>query len=101
MRVDADEIERETFESSLKLGVKALKRLGMDPDVAERSARLFRLYDEKLLREMEKHWGDDFAAYQRVARDSNALFEELMRRDIARPDDALELEEDETLERGA
>lgn len=94
-RAEADEIERETFESSLKLGVKALKRLGMDPDLAERSARLFRLYDEKLLREMEKHWGGaDFAAYQRVARDSQAMFEDLMRRDISRTDDALELEED-------
>ena len=85
MRRETDEIEREMFEGSLRLGVKALRRLGVDPHAAERAGLMFRKYDHKLLVEMEKHYGGDFSAYQRAVRDRTALFEDLMRHDLDTP----------------
>lgn len=83
MQKNVDGIERETFESSVRLGVKALGLLGQTPFRAERAGRVFRSYDEKLLGEMSKLWGGDFAAFQKAVRDRSALFEELLRVDMA------------------
>jgi glutathione-regulated potassium-efflux system ancillary protein KefC/glutathione-regulated potassium-efflux system protein KefB len=83
MQRKVDGFERETFESSLRLGVRTLGILGLTPFRAERAGRVFRSYDEKLLVEMAKLWGGDFAAFQKTVRDRSALFEELMRVDIA------------------
>ena len=83
MQKNVDALERETFESSIRLGVKALMQLGQNSFRAERAGRVFRSYDEKLLAEMSKLWGGDFAAFQKTVRDRSALFEELMRVDIA------------------
>ncbi|MDX2234505.1 MAG: monovalent cation:proton antiporter-2 (CPA2) family protein [Hyphomonadaceae bacterium] len=83
MQRNVDALERETFESSIRLGVKTLGLLGQSSFRAERAGRVFRSYDEKLLAEMSKLWGGDFAAFQKAVRDRSALFEELMRVDIA------------------
>jgi glutathione-regulated potassium-efflux system ancillary protein KefC len=83
MQRNVDGFERETFESSIRLGVKTLGVLGQTSFRAERAGRVFRSYDEKLLAEMSKLWGGDFAAFQKAVRDRSALFEELMRVDIA------------------
>lgn len=82
MAKNVDAVERETFESSVRLGVKTLGVLGFPAYRAQRAADLFRKYDEKLLAEMSKHWGTDFAAYQKVVRDRTAMFEDLMRTDM-------------------
>jgi glutathione-regulated potassium-efflux system ancillary protein KefC/glutathione-regulated potassium-efflux system protein KefB len=78
-----DGVEREMFEGGVRLGVTALRVLGYGVHRAERAGRLFRRYDERLSEEMSAHWGGDFAAYQRAVRDSTALFEDLMQRDMA------------------
>lgn len=78
-----DGLERETFESSVRLGVKTLSLLGFTPFRAERAGRVFRSYDEKLLAEMSKLWTGDVAAFRTAVRDRTALFEELMRVDMA------------------
>ncbi len=83
MQRNVDALERETFESSIRLGVKTLAMLGQNAFRAERAGRVFRSYDEKLLSEMSKLWGGDFAAFQKAVRDRSALFEELLRVDIA------------------
>ena len=83
MQKNVDGVERETFESSVRLGVKALGLLGQTSFRAERAGRVFRSYDEKLLGEMSKLWGGDFAAFQKAVRDRSALFEELLRVDMA------------------
>lgn len=75
-------VERETFESSVRLGAKALVSLGYAPFKAEKAAELFRKYDERLLREMAAESREDFAAFQKVVRDRSAMFEELMRADM-------------------
>jgi glutathione-regulated potassium-efflux system ancillary protein KefC/glutathione-regulated potassium-efflux system protein KefB len=78
-----DGLERETFEGGVRLGVAVMRGLGQTAHQAERAGRLFRRYDDKLLKEMSQYWGDDFAAYQRAVRDRTALSEQLMQRDIA------------------
>jgi glutathione-regulated potassium-efflux system ancillary protein KefC/glutathione-regulated potassium-efflux system protein KefB len=83
MQKNVDALERETFESSIRLGVKTLQLLGQTSFRAERAGRVFRAYDEKLVSEMSKLWTGDRAAFLKIARDRSALFEELMRVDIA------------------
>lgn len=83
MQKNVEALERETFESSIRLGVKALQLLGQNSFRSERAGRVFRSYDEKLLGEMSKLWSGDRAAFLKISRDRSALFEELMRVDIA------------------
>jgi monovalent cation:proton antiporter-2 (CPA2) family protein len=83
MAKNVDALERETFESSVRLGIKTLNKLGFGAYQAERAGELFRKYDDKLLAEMSKLWGGDYAEYQKVVRDRTAMFEDLMRTDMA------------------
>jgi voltage-gated potassium channel Kch len=79
---NVDGFERETFDSSVRLGMKTLNALGVSNYHAERAGEVFRRYDEKILHEMSKHWGADMATFQKMVRDNTAMFEELMRTDI-------------------
>lgn len=105
MAKEVDALERETFDSSVRLGVKTLAMLGFGAYQSERAGELFRRYDEKLLGEMAALWGGDFAAYQKVVRDRTAMFEDLMRTDMAAMrsanDDEMEAVEAEAGEGGA
>ncbi|MBT9447300.1 MAG: cation:proton antiporter [Hyphomonadaceae bacterium] len=105
MAKEVDALERETFESSVRLGVKTLAMLGFGAYQSERAGELFRRYDEKLLGEMAGLWSGDFAAYQKVVRDRTAMFEDLMRTDMAAMrsanDDEAEAVEAEAGEGGA
>jgi voltage-gated potassium channel Kch len=80
IRRKVDIIQRETFGSSLDMGVEALKLLGMRSFRAQRIAATFKASDEHLLYEMAAIEGDD----QLVAR-SRQSREELER--ILRADD--------------
>ncbi|MDZ4775274.1 MAG: monovalent cation:proton antiporter-2 (CPA2) family protein [Alphaproteobacteria bacterium] len=79
---NVDGLERETFESSVRLGVKTLGMLGVNTYQAERAGELFRKYDDKLLLEMSELRTGDYAEFQKVVRDRTAMFEELMRTDM-------------------
>jgi glutathione-regulated potassium-efflux system ancillary protein KefC/glutathione-regulated potassium-efflux system protein KefB len=76
-----DDVERETFEAGLRLGIKAMRVLGMRANQAERAGRFFRRHDERLLNEMVKHWGTD--DFREILRSRQSMTEELMRRDLA------------------
>ena len=69
--------ERETFVSSIELGVTALEMLGLSRMTARRAASKFRAYDENLILELEKVWGDDGAYGQAVSKGIKALQETL------------------------
>jgi glutathione-regulated potassium-efflux system ancillary protein KefC len=75
------EVERETFEGGLRLGVKALKSLGLDEANAERAGRIFRRHDEAQLAEMERHFGDD-EAFRAAARTYSNMLGDVMARDL-------------------
>ncbi|HWA21874.1 MAG TPA: monovalent cation:proton antiporter-2 (CPA2) family protein [Caulobacterales bacterium] len=80
-RRGADEIEREMFEGSLRMGVKTLVALGLDAANAERAGRIFRRHDEAQLNEMAQFYGDD-EAYRLASRERSAMLNEVMRRDL-------------------
>jgi voltage-gated potassium channel Kch len=52
-------IYRETFDTSLRLGVDVLKLLGYQPEEATRSARTFFMYDERMLKHLSAIRNDD------------------------------------------
>jgi glutathione-regulated potassium-efflux system ancillary protein KefC/glutathione-regulated potassium-efflux system protein KefB len=77
----ADEIEREMFEGSLRLGVKTLAALGLDLENAERAGRIFRRHDEAQLIDMAQFYGDD-EAYRLASRERSEMLGDVMRRDL-------------------
>lgn len=51
--------KRETFDSSISLGVEALKLLGESTENATRAGEIFRQHDENALISLAEVWGDD------------------------------------------
>jgi monovalent cation:proton antiporter-2 (CPA2) family protein len=76
-------IERETFESALNFGRKALLKLGVSDRRALRSAILFREQDEKFFKELAPVVGEE-ENYIMAARDSRETTERLLRAEMAR-----------------
>ena len=76
-----DDIYRETFESSLRMGIDALEVLGVRAHRAHRAAQRFRRHDEASLRELagKQH---DRAQYFTVAREHMQLLETTMLHDL-------------------
>ena len=59
LRAHIEGFRRETFDSALRLGIDALKALGLDSAAAERAGEIFVEHDEQALIELAKYWGDD------------------------------------------
>jgi len=59
IRHEIEGFRRETFDSALRLGVDALKVLGIEKDRAEHVANLFAKHDEEGIEKLAKLWGDD------------------------------------------
>jgi hypothetical protein len=76
-------IERETFESALNYGRKALLKLGVSERRALRAAILFREQDEKFFKELAPVAGED-ENYIMAARDSRETTERLLRAEMTR-----------------
>ncbi|TAN05927.1 MAG: glutathione-regulated potassium-efflux system protein KefB [Rhodanobacteraceae bacterium] len=64
LTADPDDVVRETFYSSLKMGALTLQALGMGADAARTSVELFRHHDEQLLRDQHLVYDDDVALRQ-------------------------------------
>jgi glutathione-regulated potassium-efflux system protein KefB len=64
LTADPDDVVRETFYSSLKMGALTLEALGMGADAARASVELFRHHDEQLLRDQHLVYDDDVALRQ-------------------------------------
>jgi glutathione-regulated potassium-efflux system ancillary protein KefC len=82
LRRKVDGLERETFEGSVRLGVAALRQLGMPAHAADRAGKIFRRYDERLFADMARHWGD-IDAYRAAMLGQRNMVEDLLRRDMA------------------
>lgn len=65
IRRGVDVVQRETFESALGMGVKALQLLGVRSYKAHRAAQIFKHHDEEALHEMAFVEGDDSALMAR------------------------------------
>jgi len=80
LKKGADGVERETFESALKLGERALKRLGFPARRAAKAAGLFRKHDLAAFERLAPVWGED--RYILASRDANETMERLLRADL-------------------
>jgi voltage-gated potassium channel Kch len=76
-----ERVYRETLDTSLRLGTDVLRSLGMPAYTAHRAAKLYRRADETFLRKMVEHRKKDRAAFLNAARESQAIFESVMRAD--------------------
>ena len=74
-------IERETFEGALRLGEEALKRLGFTGWRAKQAAHRFRAHDEETLREIYRHYHEDFEQRIRISADARERLREIMQSD--------------------
>jgi monovalent cation:proton antiporter-2 (CPA2) family protein len=96
LKAGAHEVERETYESALNFGRRALVRLGVGERRALRAAVLFREHDAKLFRELQSSFTLD-DRYIQSTRASRETMQRLLQAEMARlaEDDD---EEDERVE---
>lgn len=83
VRVGGDEIVRETFESSLLFGKKALLRLGLSERRAAKAVSVFRDHDMKLFKKLAPIYGEE-EQYAMAVRDSRETMEKLLTEEMRR-----------------
>jgi len=83
-------VERETFESALSMGRRALMKLGLSERRASRAAALFREQDDKFFKQLAPVAGEE-ESYIMAARDARETTERLLRAEMQKIAD----EEDE------
>jgi glutathione-regulated potassium-efflux system ancillary protein KefC/glutathione-regulated potassium-efflux system protein KefB len=83
LRNGADAVERETFESALRLGVHALTALGFRAHRAYRAGSLFRRHDLKAFYELAPVAGEE-ERYILAVRDSQSTMDRLIKADMDR-----------------
>jgi monovalent cation:proton antiporter-2 (CPA2) family protein len=81
LRNGADEVERETFESALMMGVKTLKTLGFRAERATRAANLFRAHDLKVFNKLKPVAGEE-ENFILAARDAQRTMDRLLAADM-------------------
>lgn len=80
-------VYRETFETSLRVGVDILRQLGFRSFQAHRAARMFHRHDEDTLRELAKIHHDQ-SIYLSTARQRIQDLEETLLAQLAEPDES-------------
>lgn len=83
VRVGGDEIVRETFESALLFGKKALLRLGLSERRAAKAVSLFRDHDKALFKRLAPTYGEE-ERYAMAVRDSRETMEQLLAAEMRR-----------------
>ena len=78
LKRDIHDFNRDTFDSSLELGAKALQYLGFRPYQAARAARTFKHHDTEVLHELYQHYEQDEKQYLNEARRFSKELEELL-----------------------
>jgi glutathione-regulated potassium-efflux system ancillary protein KefC len=79
MKRDIDGFKRDTFESSLSLGIEALTHLGYKSYQAHRLAQTFRIHNRKVIRELFQHHLVDEKKYLSESKKYASELEELLR----------------------
>jgi len=74
-----DGLKRDTFESSLLLGTEVLTHLGYNRYRAHRLAGTFRQHNQKVIRELYRHHGEDEKKYLSETKKYASELEELLR----------------------
>jgi monovalent cation:proton antiporter-2 (CPA2) family protein len=86
MGAGCDDVERETFESALTFGRRALVKLGLHERRALRATTLFRDHDVALMRRLAPIVGEE-ENYALATRDSRQTMERLLRAEMQRLDE--------------
>jgi voltage-gated potassium channel Kch len=81
LRGGADEVERETFESALAMGVRTLRALGFRAHRAHRAANLFRAHDLKAFDALAPLSGKE-DNYVLAVRDAASTMDRLLKADM-------------------
>jgi len=74
-----EDFDRDTFESSVQLGMKVLTSLGYQKYRAYRLGRTFRKHNHDMIRDLCRHYGEDEKKYLSEARKHALEVEELLR----------------------
>jgi glutathione-regulated potassium-efflux system ancillary protein KefC/glutathione-regulated potassium-efflux system protein KefB len=82
LRNGADEVERETFESALMMGIKTLRALGFRAERANRAGALFRAHDLKVFDKLAPDAGEE-ERFILAARDASRTMDRLLAADMA------------------
>jgi voltage-gated potassium channel Kch len=83
IRVGGDLVERETFESALAFGRKALLGLGLSDRRANKAVGLFRQHDHELFQRLAPAYGEE-ERYIMAVRDSRDTMEKLLAAEMRR-----------------
>jgi len=83
VRVGGDEVVRETFESALLFGKKALLKLGLSDRRAARAVSMFREHDLALFNKLAPVYGEE-ERYAMAVRDSRETMEKLLAAEMRR-----------------
>jgi glutathione-regulated potassium-efflux system protein KefB len=76
---------RETYDSSIDLGIKTLNSLGFNKYQAHRAARTFRYHDDLVMNELQKLWKADKKDYISEARKFSEQLEEILMAELHTP----------------
>ncbi len=90
-------VERETFESALNMGRKALLKLGLSERRASRAAAVFREQDDRFFKELAPVAGEE-EAYIMATRDARETTERLLRTEMQRIAEEEDMEDAPQLE---
>ncbi len=82
MRRKIEGFERDTFESSLRLGIKTLGQLGYQNYQAHRLARTFRQHNQMVISELCEHYGEDEKKYLSETKKHAASLEEIFKAEM-------------------
>ncbi|MDB5992673.1 MAG: potassium transporter [Herbaspirillum sp.] len=74
-------VERETFESGLSMGEKALRALGLTHGQSTLASSSFRKHDEEMIALLAESWGDE-ERYAVAFRESNERMDQLLAADL-------------------
>ncbi|MEZ5082884.1 MAG: monovalent cation:proton antiporter-2 (CPA2) family protein [Bacteroidales bacterium] len=76
--LEVDAFRRETYDSSLELGIHALNMLGFNKFQAHRLARSFKYHDNIIMQELHKLWGKDDKHYMHEVKRYSQQLEALL-----------------------
>ena len=85
-----EHVYRETLDTSLRMGVDALRLLGLRSHQAHRAAKMFRRHDEGAMAKLAEMWGDS-GGYINVARQHIRDLEEALQREFHATDDTRDM----------
>jgi len=88
--LEVDAHRRETYDSSINLGVKALNELGYNKYQAHRLGRAFKYHDEIIMDELHKLWHEDEKHYILQARKFSEQIENILMADQEHPDEEVD-----------